>query len=139
MQLQNGIGLPPHSVAKQVRCVYGTRRVGSDREDVYHAKLEDMGFVWSEREALIHVGAPGSQETWPAPPPGSVKPYLEDESGSPQLCQRSEECLVGARCLDGVCVVDLDGGGCRTGAPLPGPGLTTCWIVMIAGLGRRRS
>ena len=44
MQLPKEMGLPSHFVAKQVRCVYGTRDAGSIWEDVYRAALEDMGF-----------------------------------------------------------------------------------------------
>ena len=44
MQLPKELGLPSHYVAKQVRCVYGTRDAGSIWEDVYRAALEDMGF-----------------------------------------------------------------------------------------------
>ena len=44
MSLPKEMGLPSHYVAKQVRCVYGTRDAGSIWEDVYRAALEDMGF-----------------------------------------------------------------------------------------------
>ena len=44
MQLPKEMGLPSHYVAKQVRCVYGTRDAGSIWEDVYRSALEAMGF-----------------------------------------------------------------------------------------------
>ena len=44
MALPNDLGLPSLYVAKQVRCVYGTRGAGSTWEDVCHGGLEVMGF-----------------------------------------------------------------------------------------------
>ena len=44
MSLPKEMGLPSHYVAKQVRCVYGTRDAGSIWEDVYRTALENMGF-----------------------------------------------------------------------------------------------
>ena len=44
MSLPKELGLPGHWVAKQVRCVYGTRDAGALWEDTYRAALEDMGF-----------------------------------------------------------------------------------------------
>ena len=44
MTLPKELGLPSHFVAKQVRCVYGTRDAGSIWEDVYRGALEAMGF-----------------------------------------------------------------------------------------------
>ena len=44
MQIPKEMGLPSHFVAKQVKCVYGTRDAGSIWEDVYRAALEDIGF-----------------------------------------------------------------------------------------------
>ena len=44
MTLPKELGLPGHWVAKQVRCVYGTRDAGALWEDTYRAALESMGF-----------------------------------------------------------------------------------------------
>ena len=44
MQLPRELGLPSHFVAKQVRCVYGTRDAGAIWEDTYRGALEGMGF-----------------------------------------------------------------------------------------------
>ena len=43
MSLPEELGLPSH-VAKQVRCVHGTRDAGSIWEDVYRGALEAMGY-----------------------------------------------------------------------------------------------
>ena len=45
MSLPKELGLPSHFVAKQVRCVYGTRDAGAIWEDCYRNALEDMGFI----------------------------------------------------------------------------------------------
>ena len=45
MQLPKELGLPSHFVAKQVRCVYGTRDAGAIWEDTYRQALESLGFV----------------------------------------------------------------------------------------------
>ena len=45
MRLPKEMGLPPNMVAKQVRCVYGTRDAGKLWEDTYTQVLEGMGFV----------------------------------------------------------------------------------------------
>ena len=45
MQLPRELGLPSHFVAKQVRCVYGTRDAGAIWEDTYRAAFEGAGFV----------------------------------------------------------------------------------------------
>ena len=44
MRVPKELGLPPNTVAKQVRCVYGTRDAGKLREDAYTIVLEAMGF-----------------------------------------------------------------------------------------------
>ena len=44
MSLPKEMGLPSHFVAKQVRCVYGTRDAGAIWEDCYRDALEAMGF-----------------------------------------------------------------------------------------------
>ena len=45
MSLPKELGLPSHLVAKQVRCVYGTRDAGAIWEDTYRAALEGLGFT----------------------------------------------------------------------------------------------
>ena len=45
MRLPKEMGLPPNTVARQVRCVYGTRDAGKLWEDCYTQVLESMGFV----------------------------------------------------------------------------------------------
>ena len=45
MSLPRKLGLPSHFVAKQVRCVYGTRDAGAIWEDTYREALEGLGFV----------------------------------------------------------------------------------------------
>ena len=45
MRLPKEMGLPPNLVAKQVRCVYGTRDAGKLWEDTYTQVLEGMGFT----------------------------------------------------------------------------------------------
>lgn len=45
MNFPEELGLPSNFVAKQVRCVYGTRNTGAIWEDTYRAALEDMGFI----------------------------------------------------------------------------------------------
>ena len=45
MSFPKELGLPSNLVAKQVRCVYGTRDAGAIWEDTYRAALEDMGFI----------------------------------------------------------------------------------------------
>lgn len=44
MQLPKELGLPSHFVARQVRCVYGTRDAGAIWEDTYREALESIGF-----------------------------------------------------------------------------------------------
>ena len=44
MQLPREMGLPSHFVARQVRCVYGTRDAGAIWEDTYREALESIGF-----------------------------------------------------------------------------------------------
>ena len=39
------LGLPPNLVAKQIRCVYGTRDAGMICEDCYRSALKYMGFI----------------------------------------------------------------------------------------------
>ena len=45
MSLPAEIGLPKHFIAKQTKCVYGTRDAGMIWESCYRKALEDMGFV----------------------------------------------------------------------------------------------
>ena len=45
MSLPKELGLPSHFVAKQVRCVYGTRDAGAIWEDTYREALESIGFT----------------------------------------------------------------------------------------------
>ena len=45
MSLPKKLGLPSHLVAKQVRCVYGTRDAGAIWEDTYRDALEGLGFA----------------------------------------------------------------------------------------------
>ena len=45
MAFPKKLGLPSHLVAKQIRCVYGTRDAGAIWEDVYRGALEAMGFT----------------------------------------------------------------------------------------------
>ena len=44
MRVPKEMGLPPNTVARQVRCVYGTRDAGKLWEDSYTQVLESMGF-----------------------------------------------------------------------------------------------
>ena len=44
MAFPKELGLPANLVAKQVRCVYGTRDAGAIWEDTYRDALENMGF-----------------------------------------------------------------------------------------------
>ena len=44
MRLPKELGLPKHSVARQTRCVYGTRDAGMLWEEDYRMALEEMGF-----------------------------------------------------------------------------------------------
>ena len=44
MRLSRELGLPPHMVGLQVRCVYGIRDAGSIWEDTYGHCLESAGF-----------------------------------------------------------------------------------------------
>ena len=45
MNLHKEMGLSPDLVARQVRCVYGTRDAGKLREDTYTQAMEHAGFV----------------------------------------------------------------------------------------------
>ena len=45
MRLPPELGLPKHYVARQTRCVYGTRDAGMLWEETYRRALEDAGFV----------------------------------------------------------------------------------------------
>ena len=45
MRVPKELGLPPNTVARQVRCVYGTRDAGKLWEDTYTQVLEGLGFV----------------------------------------------------------------------------------------------
>ena len=57
------MGLPPGTLAKQVRCVYGTRDAGKIWEDTYTQVLEGAGFhaggsdqfVISMRNAILQL------------------------------------------------------------------------------------
>ena len=44
MRLPKEMGLPPDTVARQVRCVYGTRDAGKLWEDHYTLVMEGLGF-----------------------------------------------------------------------------------------------
>ena len=44
MSLPPELGLPKHYVAKQIRCVYGTRGAGMIWEQCYRNALEAIGF-----------------------------------------------------------------------------------------------
>ena len=43
MRLPKEMGMPPNTVARQVRCVYGTRDAGKWWEDCYTQVLESIG------------------------------------------------------------------------------------------------
>ena len=45
MMVPKELGLSPGTVARQVRCVYGTRDAGKIWKDTYTQVLETMGFV----------------------------------------------------------------------------------------------
>ena len=45
MRVPKELGLPPNSVAQQIRCVYGTRDAGKLWEDCYTQVLESAGFT----------------------------------------------------------------------------------------------
>ena len=45
MPLPPELGLPKHLVAKQTRCVYGTRDAGMIWEQCYRDALERVGFI----------------------------------------------------------------------------------------------
>ena len=45
MKVPKEMGLPPNTVARQVRCVYGTRDAGKLWEDTYTQVLEGLGFA----------------------------------------------------------------------------------------------
>ena len=45
MRVPKELGLPPNTVARQVRCVYGTRDAGKLWEDTYTQVLEGLGFI----------------------------------------------------------------------------------------------
>ena len=45
MQVPKELGLPPGSIARQIRCVYGTRDAGRLWEDAYTQVLEEAGFT----------------------------------------------------------------------------------------------
>ena len=45
MSLPPELGLPKHVVAKQTRCVYGTRDAGMIWEQCYRDALERVGFI----------------------------------------------------------------------------------------------
>ena len=53
MQVPKELGLPPGTVAKQVRCVYGTRDAGKIWEDTYTQVLLNIGFVAGESNPCI--------------------------------------------------------------------------------------
>ena len=44
MSFPRELGLPSNLIARQVKCVYGTRDAGAIWEDVYRDVLEDIGF-----------------------------------------------------------------------------------------------
>lgn len=51
MHLPKEMGMPTGMVARQVRCVYGTRDAGKIWEDTYTQVLESMGFASGQGEA----------------------------------------------------------------------------------------
>ena len=53
MQVPKELGLPPGTVARQVRCVYGTRDAGKIWEDTYTQVLHNIGFVAGESNPCI--------------------------------------------------------------------------------------
>ena len=64
MRLPKEMGLPPDTVARQVRCVYGTRDAGKLWEDTYTLVMESLGFkagesnpciFWNEERQLMCV------------------------------------------------------------------------------------
>ena len=63
MSVPKEMGLPPGTLAKQVRCVYGTRDAGKIWEDTYTQVLEGAGFhaggsdqfVISMRNAILQL------------------------------------------------------------------------------------
>ena len=64
MRLPKEMGLPPDTVARQVRCVYGTRDAGKLWEDTYTVVMESLGFkagesnpcvVWNAERQLMCV------------------------------------------------------------------------------------
>ena len=44
MRVPHELGLPPNTVAKQIRCVYGTMDAGKLWEDTYTMVIEAMEF-----------------------------------------------------------------------------------------------
>ena len=60
------LGLPKSLLAKQMKCVYGTRDAGMIWEDTYRAALEQMGFTagraspccFVSKDRGLHLGGP---------------------------------------------------------------------------------
>ena len=53
MRVPKEMGLPPNTVAKQVRCVYGTRDAGKLWEDTYSVALQHLGFSSGDANPCI--------------------------------------------------------------------------------------
>ena len=53
MRLPPEMGLPKHYVARQTRCVYGTRDAGMLWEETYRRALEDVGFITGDANPCI--------------------------------------------------------------------------------------
>ena len=53
MTLPKDLGLGSGSVARQVRCVYGTRDAGKSREDTYTQALEHSGLTTGMANACV--------------------------------------------------------------------------------------
>ena len=55
MRLPKEMGLPPDTVARQVRCVYGTRDAGKLWEETYTVAMESLGFKAGESNPCIII------------------------------------------------------------------------------------
>ena len=55
MRLPAEMGLPSHVVARQTRCVYGTRDAGMIWEEAYRIALENAGFdIGAANPCMLH-------------------------------------------------------------------------------------
>lgn len=72
MKLPPEMGMGPHMVARQVRCVYGTRDAGRLWEDCYTQVLENCGstkvgactMIWSARRLSLAISSLASSMIW---------------------------------------------------------------------------